>query len=60
VVESRAEAELSLNTTVQFADVLDGDHLYDTTKRPWSRRCWATRASSKSAMSVDVLAQARA
>jgi hypothetical protein len=34
VVESRAEAELSLNTTVQFADVLDGDHLYDTTKRP--------------------------
>jgi hypothetical protein len=34
VVESRAEAELSLNTKVQFADVLDGDHLYDTTKRP--------------------------
>jgi hypothetical protein len=59
---SRAAPRPSCRSTRRFSlpTVLDDDHLCDTTKRPQSRRCWATRAPSKSAMSVDVLAQARA
>jgi hypothetical protein len=42
---SRAAPRPSCRSTRRFSlsTVLDGDHLCDTTKRPQSRRCWATR-----------------
>jgi hypothetical protein len=61
---SRAAPRPSCRSSRRFSlpTVLDDDHLCDTTKRPQSRVDAAGRreTSSKSAMSVDVLAQARA